>query len=100
MNFISDFWVFRHVTIKLFKMLNIYGIILAKIVKPSLKKFQMTKRIIFYVKNEGSNLGTLESVLIFVVNHEFLDLSKPYVGTCFGHLMSNFCQYVTSEEKV
>jgi hypothetical protein len=97
-NFIGDFWVLFHVTIKLFEALNIYGIILAKIVKPLLRK--MINKIVFYVKDEGSNLGTLESTLSFVVNRGFLDLSKPYVGTCFGHLMSNGCYYVTSEEKV
>jgi hypothetical protein len=99
-NFIDDFWVLCHITIKLFEAPNNFGITLAKIVKPLLRKFQMTNKIVFYVKDEGSNLGTFDSVLTFVVNRELLDLSKPYIGTCFGHLMSKCCQYMTSEEKV
>jgi hypothetical protein len=49
---------------------------------------------------KGQNLGTLESALSFVVNRELLDLLKPYVGTCFGHLMSKCYRYVTSKEKM
>jgi hypothetical protein len=99
-NFINDFWVFRHVTIKLFEELNISSITLAKLMKPLLRKFQMTNKKKNYVKDEGSNLGTLESALIFVINRELLNLLKLYVGTYFGHLMSKCCQYVTNEEKV
>jgi hypothetical protein len=99
-NFINDFWVFRHVTIKLFEELNISSITLAKLMKPLLRKFQMTNQKKNYVKDEGSNLGTLESALIFVINRELLNLLKLYVGTYFGHLMSKCCQYVTNEEKV
>jgi hypothetical protein len=90
-NFIDDFWVLHQVTVKLFEALNTSSVTLAKIVKALLRKFQMTNKIVFYVKDEGLNLGTLDSALTFVVIHELLDLSKPYVGTCFGHLMSKCC---------
>jgi hypothetical protein len=56
-NFIDDAWVPKHVTLGLFEAPNTTSATLAKIVKPLLAKFQLTHKIIAYVKDEGSNLN-------------------------------------------
>jgi hypothetical protein len=70
------------------------------IVKPLLKTFQLTIKVILYMKNEGSNMGMLNSALAFVVSCKFLDLWKPYIGTCFTHFTPKCCKFATSEDKV
>ncbi len=44
-NFIDDYWVLNHVTIGLFEVPNIFGVVLSEIVKPLLWKFELTKLI-------------------------------------------------------
>jgi hypothetical protein len=51
-------------------------------------------------KNERSNMGMLNSALAFVVDCKFLDLWKPYIGTCFGHFTPKCFMFATSEDKV
>jgi hypothetical protein len=52
------------------------------------------------LKNEGLNLGALESALCCVVSCELLNLSKPHARSCFGHLMSKCCQYAKRKDKM
>jgi hypothetical protein len=52
------------------------------------------------LKNQGLNLGALESALCCVVSCELLNLSKPHARSCFGHLMSKCCQYARSKDKM
>jgi hypothetical protein len=59
MNFIDDAWVPKHVNVGLFETPNIANVVLAKIVKPLLAKFQFTHKIVVYMKNKGFNLNTL-----------------------------------------
>jgi hypothetical protein len=66
----------------------------------SLNKYGLRKKIIAYVKYEGSNLNAMITVLKVVVNYEFLGLKEKFQGTCFGHGFSKACQYGTIEEKV
>jgi hypothetical protein len=61
-NFINDTWQRHHVAIGLFEAPNI------EIVKSLLAQYQVTKKIVAYVKDEGSNLNTLASVLLQVFN--------------------------------
>jgi hypothetical protein len=74
MNFVDDYLVPLHMMIGLFKMSNTSCVSLLKIVKPLLKKFQSTIKVILYMKNEGPNMGMLNSALVFVVSCKFLDL--------------------------
>jgi hypothetical protein len=74
MKFIDDCLVPPHMMIGLFKVSNTSCVSLLKIVKPLLKKFQLTIKVILYMKNEGSNMGMLNSALAFVVSCKFLDL--------------------------
>jgi len=74
MNFVDDFLVPPHMMIGLFKVLNTSCVSLLKIVKPLLRKFQLTIKVLLYMKNEGSNMGMLNNALAFVVSCKFLDL--------------------------
>jgi hypothetical protein len=65
-----------------------------------LDKFGLRKKIIAYVKDEGSNLNAMTFVLKFVVNCETLGLQENFNGTRFGHVFSKACQYVITNEKV
>jgi hypothetical protein len=60
----------------------------------------LKKKIIVYVKDEGSNLITMIVALKVVVNCGNLSLEESYQGTCFGHVFSKAYQYVTMDKKV
>jgi hypothetical protein len=53
----------QHITIGLFETLNISQTTLAKIVKPFLIQFEFIDKLLTYVKDERSNLNTLENGL-------------------------------------
>ncbi len=53
---------------------------------------------IAYVKDEGSNLNTITTVLKSIVSCDMLGLEESFQGTCFGHAFSKVCQYVIIEE--
>jgi len=99
-NFIDDCWEPRHLTVGLFEVHDTSGVALAEIVKLLLDEFQLTKKILAWVKDEGSNLTTLERALQLTVSCDVLDMKQPHVGTCFGHVMSKACQYAIDDEKV
>jgi len=63
-----------------------------------LNKFGLRKKLITYVKNEGSNLNAMN--FAFVINFETLSLQKSFNGTCFGHSFPKACQNATTNEKV
>lgn len=99
-NFISRDWKPCHVTIGLFEAMDTRGDSLAQQMNPILEEFKLTKKIIAYVKDEGANLVTMATALSDVVSCEPLGLTTPYVGVCFGHVMSKACQYATDDTKV
>ncbi len=59
--------------------------------KVLLVEFNLTNKIIAYVKDEGANLNSLLIAFIFVMSCELLQLTRPFVGLCFGHVMSKAC---------
>jgi hypothetical protein len=65
-----------------------------------LEKYGLRKKIIAYVKNEGSNLNAMIIELKHVVNCESLGLEERFQSTCFGHVFSKACQYGIVKEKV
>jgi hypothetical protein len=69
-------------------------------VKLLLAQYQVIKKKVAYVKGEGSNLNTLASTLLQVVNYELLQLTFPYASACFGHAMIKTCQYDISNDKI
>jgi hypothetical protein len=53
---------------------------LAEIVKPLLKKFKLETKVITYVKDEGSNLRSLEKALTDRISCTVIGLKDPYDG--------------------
>jgi hypothetical protein len=49
-----------------------------------LDRYCKRKRIIAYVKDEGSNLNAMTNALKFVVCCETLGLEESFQGYCFG----------------
>jgi hypothetical protein len=50
-----------------------------------LDQYDLRKKIIAYVKDEGANLNAMTTILKFVVNYEVFCLAEGFQGTCFGH---------------
>jgi hypothetical protein len=69
-------------------------------VKVLLDSFGLLDKFITYVKDRGSNLSTLTSTLTSVVTYSPLQLTNPFMGSCFGHAMSNSYQYASNDSKV
>ncbi len=57
-------------------------------VKILLDSFGLLDKIIAYVKNEGSNLNTLINALKSIVSYYPFQLLTPFIGSCFGYVMS------------
>jgi hypothetical protein len=51
-NLINEAWVPCYITIGLFETFNIFGAIFAKQVKVMLVEFNLTNKVIVYVKND------------------------------------------------
>jgi hypothetical protein len=73
---------------------------LVGIVKQILMRFQLDKKVIVYVKDQGGNLATLIPALTSLVTCNVLGLEKPNSKTCLVHVMSKVCQHATTEEKI
>ncbi len=65
-----------------------------------LDNYALRRKIIVYVKNEGSNMNTTTTTLKSIVSCDMLGLEESFQGVCFGHAFSKTCQYGTIEEKV
>jgi hypothetical protein len=65
-----------------------------------LDQYDLRKKIVAYVKDEGANLNAMTIVIKFVVNYEVFGLEESFQGTCFGHAFVKTFQYGTSEKKV
>jgi len=65
-----------------------------------LDSYALRRKIIAYVKDEGSNMNTMTTTLKSIVSCDMLGLEESLQGTCFGHAFSKACQYATIEEKV
>jgi hypothetical protein len=63
-----------------------------------LEKFGFTSKILCYVKNEGTNLGTMTTTLKSIISCEAFNLFAPFDVACFGHVMSKATQYVTNDD--
>jgi hypothetical protein len=53
-----------------------------------LEKFGFTSNILCYVKDEGTNLGTMTTTLKSIISCKALNLFAPFDGAGFGHVMS------------
>jgi hypothetical protein len=73
---------------------------LAKNSTKLLDNYALKRKIIAYVKDEGSNLNTMTTILKSIVCWDKLGLEENFQGVYFGHTFSKAYQYVTIENKV
>jgi hypothetical protein len=99
-NFSSSDWQPKHVTISLFEATKTTGQALVRNLTKLLDKYGLRKKIIAYVKNEGSNFNVMTTALKAIINSEPLGLEESFQGTCFGHAFSKVCQYGITKEKL
>ncbi|KAG0584835.1 hypothetical protein M758_3G242300 [Ceratodon purpureus] len=98
-NFINDAWIPCNVTVGLVESSSMSETPLAVQLQEIVNRFNLTSRIIAYVKDEGSSLDIVTTALASVVSCEVLD-SEPFIGTCFGHALTKCCQHATDDSKV
>ncbi len=77
-NFLSPQWEPHHVIMGLFDANDIMKVGLARQLKGLLERFQFTFKILCYVKDEGTNLGTMTTTLKYVMTCETLTLPMPF----------------------
>jgi hypothetical protein len=90
-NFLGSDWQPKHVIIGLFEVTETNGQTLARNLIKLLDKYGLKKKIISYVKDEGSNFNAMITWLKVVVIYEFFGLEESFQGTCFGHVFLKAC---------
>jgi hypothetical protein len=65
-----------------------------------LDSYALRRKIISYVKDEGSNLNIMSITLKSIISCDILGLEESFQCTCFGHAFSKACQHATTKEKV
>jgi hypothetical protein len=65
-----------------------------------LDRYYKRKKIIVYVKDEGSNLNAMTNAFKFVVCCEILGLEESFQGYCFGQAFSKAYYYATTKNKM
>lgn len=65
-----------------------------------LHKFSLTKKIIMYVKDKGSNFQPYAITMNFVVSINVWACWSLFMGLCFGHAISKVFYNVIIEEKI
>ncbi len=79
----------KHIAIGLFKSFNTFGHALD--ITKLLGKYDLRKKIIVYVKNEGDNLNTMTITLKSTISCDVLGLTQKNQGSYFGHAFSKVC---------
>ncbi len=99
-NFWGNDWQSKHVIISLFEATKTIGQTLARTLTKLLDKYGLRKKIIAYVKNEGSNLHVMIIPLKAIVNYEYLGLEKSFQGIGFGHFFQRHVNMAFEEENM
>ena len=80
----------RH--LQLVKMDGTKGVEIAAKLSCLLEDYGIKDKVIAYVTDGGSNLATCTAALVGLVKCMYLDISYPYHGNCWAHIMSNLCR--------
>jgi hypothetical protein len=64
-----------------------------------LNTYELRRKIVAYVKDEGFNLNTMIVALKSIVSCDVLGLEESFQGTCFDHAFFKMCQYATINTK-
>lgn len=70
----------------LFQASDTSGVGLAVQLRVLLEKFQLTKKVFCYVKDEGTNLSTITQALKTIVTCSALNVAESFEGACFGSM--------------
>jgi hypothetical protein len=63
-----------------------------------LNQYDLRRKLVAYVKDEGANLNAMTTALKSMVDCEVLGLEESFQGTCFNHAFFKACQYGTAKE--
>ncbi len=108
-NFLSNDQEPKHARVSLFKTTKTSGATMVVNLRALLDKFSHThththihkkKRKENNIKYEGSKLQSCAIAFNLVVSCKSLGTLEPFHDSCFGHVLSKVCQYVTTKEKV
>ncbi len=99
-NFINPSQVPCHIIVGLFEAPDIFSVVLVEQVKVLLAEFNLTNKVIMYVKDERTNLNSVTITFIYVISCEPLQLFQPFAGFYFGHVVPKACQYAMNEINV
>jgi hypothetical protein len=77
-NFINSYWVPCHVKVGLFEAIDTIGVVMVMQVRDLLASYNLLKKLVVYVKDEGGNMSTLARALILVVSCTPLTLLVPW----------------------
>jgi hypothetical protein len=75
----------------LFETTNIIGQTLIKILKNLLDMYELRKKIVAYVKDEGSNFNIVTLALKSIVSCDVFGLEESFSRGCYGHPFSHVC---------
>jgi diacylglycerol kinase family enzyme len=84
-SFLNEKWQPQHITIGLFEANENTRWAMARNLIKLLNQYDLRKKIVAYVKDEGANLNAMTTTLNFVVDCEVLGLEDSFQGICFGH---------------
>ncbi len=90
-NIMNANWQPKQVNIGLFEATKIIGQVMVMKLQALLDVCNLWKKILAYVKDEGSNLGAMTTTLKFVVSCDNLELEELVRETYFGQTMSKAC---------
>jgi hypothetical protein len=96
-NFLGANWQPKHITVSLFEVIDTRGQILDKNLT-KLDIYELRRKIVAYVKDEGYNLNIMTTTLKSIINCDVLGLEESFQRTCFGHAFSKACSYATIDE--
>jgi len=82
-NFINSQWVPCHVRMRLFEIIDMARITMVTQVKDLLSFYNLSDKIIAYVKDEGGNLSTFARALSYVITCAPMALVAPWQGSLF-----------------
>jgi hypothetical protein len=84
-------WQPKHFAIGLFETFDTFGHTLANDLIKLLGKYDLTKKIMAYVKNEKSNLNIMTTALKSIVSCDVLGLIENSHDNYFGHAFFKTC---------
>jgi hypothetical protein len=90
----------KHVKFGLFEAYQTLRHALAKNFRKLLGQYDLTKKLIAYVKHEEDNLNGMIAISKLVVNYEMFIMIETFLSTCFRHAFSKACQHSTYDERM